>query len=240
MAFQILYPFHHVIDSDSFANAIKYFVKMNDNLKINNMIIKDRHGKSMAANLKYYKNNKKNKVGINYFPIVPSLVPRYIDMYRNSDGTRTTVIGPPTAPVVPAVQPSVLSPLASTHRRCLLCSRTALVGSNYCYICRRRSSSRTAAPVPAPMPIIRSPYVDDYSLSPISPLGLPVPGHIPVRTSIIPSRPLSPLAAHLSGSRSALSDDGTQLNVYPDPPVIPSPFVSAPIGLGLSNLSLLS
>jgi hypothetical protein len=67
MEFKIVYPFESLIYGDSFKEAIKNFIKINHNLQIHKMIITDQN-KHIQAQIKYYQQDGRNKVGINMFP----------------------------------------------------------------------------------------------------------------------------------------------------------------------------
>ncbi len=68
MIFQVIAPFETTIYGDSFKEAVKTFVKLNHNLKLTEMIIKDQ-GRNIQAQIKYYQEDGRNKVGINMFPV---------------------------------------------------------------------------------------------------------------------------------------------------------------------------
>jgi hypothetical protein len=68
MLFTISFPLEDTIDSDSFKDAIKKYININRNIKINQMIIADQSNR-MRANIRYYTENGRDKVGINMFPI---------------------------------------------------------------------------------------------------------------------------------------------------------------------------
>ena len=68
MEFKIIYPLESLIYGDSFKNAIKNFIKINHNLQISKMIVTDRT-RNMQAQIKYYQEDGRNKVGINMFPV---------------------------------------------------------------------------------------------------------------------------------------------------------------------------
>jgi len=69
MSFQIVYPIAMTINADSFKDAVKQYVKLNHDVNIANIIITDQQ-RYMKANLKYYNEGPKNKVGISLFPTV--------------------------------------------------------------------------------------------------------------------------------------------------------------------------
>ena len=68
MIFQVIAPFETTIYGDSFKEAIKNFIKINHNLNITEMIIKDQQ-RNIQAQIKYYEQDGRNKVGINMFPV---------------------------------------------------------------------------------------------------------------------------------------------------------------------------
>lgn len=71
MSYQIVYPYPAVmsIDADSFKDAVKFYAKLNYNFAINSLIIKDQN-RYMRADLNYFNEGKKKKVGISLFPTV--------------------------------------------------------------------------------------------------------------------------------------------------------------------------
>ena len=60
MIFQIVFPFESTIYGDSFKDAIKSYIKLNHNLNISKMIIKDQT-KQVQANINYYKEDGRIK-----------------------------------------------------------------------------------------------------------------------------------------------------------------------------------
>jgi len=78
MKFSIVYPYPSVIDADSFKEAIKYYVKTNHNMNINQMILTDKMN-HVNAELNYFRKNNVDKVGINMYPISPSysIIPNF-------------------------------------------------------------------------------------------------------------------------------------------------------------------
>jgi hypothetical protein len=73
MSFQIVYPIAMTINAGSFKEAVKQYVKMNYDVNIANIIITDQY-RHMKANLKYYNEGSKTKVGISLFPTVWPIV----------------------------------------------------------------------------------------------------------------------------------------------------------------------
>ena len=86
MSFQIVYPIAMTINAGSFKEAVKQYVKMNYDVNIASIIITDQY-KHMKANLKYYNEGPKNKVGISLFPTVWPIV-----------GTNSLAIAQPSWP----------------------------------------------------------------------------------------------------------------------------------------------
>jgi len=68
MIYQIVHPFTETIYGDSFKQAIKNYIKINRNLNINQMIVTDQTN-HIKATMKYYKEDIRNKVGINIVPV---------------------------------------------------------------------------------------------------------------------------------------------------------------------------
>ena len=66
--FKITYPMESIIYGDSFKEAVKNYIKLNHNLDITRMIIQDK-SRNMEAQIKYYQQDGRNKVGINMFPV---------------------------------------------------------------------------------------------------------------------------------------------------------------------------
>ena len=63
MYYQILSPIVTKVEGDSLAEAIKMFVKVNHANQFRNLVIADQMNK-YNANIEYYRNNNKNKIGI--------------------------------------------------------------------------------------------------------------------------------------------------------------------------------
>jgi len=64
MIFQILSPIVTSIEGDSLKEAIKNFVKVNHAYQFRNFVLADQVNK-YNANINYYRQNNKNKIGIN-------------------------------------------------------------------------------------------------------------------------------------------------------------------------------
>ena len=67
MQFQIVYPFVYNIMGDSYKEAIKNFVKLKHNYDINKLIVTDQINNAYKAKIRYYMENQKNKVGIDFY-----------------------------------------------------------------------------------------------------------------------------------------------------------------------------
>ena len=130
MSFQILYPSFYTIKAGSFEEAIKNYVKLNYEAQIANLIITDQN-RYIQANLKYYKDNNKNKLG---FSLQPISYPIAMGMIQNGKIARPYPYGPmvtydnkilpsetfldfdtssSSAPLLPLTPLSPLSPLST-------------------------------------------------------------------------------------------------------------------------------
>lgn len=69
MLYQVVEPITMAISGDSFKDAVKNFVKMNYDLSLTSLILTDQQ-RYMRANLNFYKESRKRKVGISLFPTV--------------------------------------------------------------------------------------------------------------------------------------------------------------------------
>ena len=94
MFFQIVHPFYNVIEGNSFKEAIKNYIKFNDNLNLNNLIIRDMENNRHKVMLRRYFENNKAKVGIDVYP------------YSNLNPLENVFL-PPNAVVQP-VRPAVV------------------------------------------------------------------------------------------------------------------------------------
>jgi hypothetical protein len=68
MIYQVVHPYVMSINAESFKNAVKNYVKMNQNLTLSSLIITDQSRQYMKANLNYYNVNDKKKVSISLLP----------------------------------------------------------------------------------------------------------------------------------------------------------------------------
>ena len=68
MIYQVVSPFVTTIDGNSFQEAIKRLVKLKRDVSLTDIIIKDQQN-HWKAQVKYYMQDGRNKVGINMFPI---------------------------------------------------------------------------------------------------------------------------------------------------------------------------
>jgi hypothetical protein len=107
MIYQIVSPIVTPIYGDSFKEAIKNYVKFNHNLNINNLIIKDQ-SQHWEARLRYYKENQKNKVGIDVYPYTNITYPML------APGIAARGIGPIVSPGIgPVVSPGIAPGIAA-------------------------------------------------------------------------------------------------------------------------------
>ena len=105
MIYQIVSPIVTPIYGDSFKEAIKNYVKFNHNLNINNLIIKDQ-SQHWEARLRYYKENQKNKVGIDVYPYTNLTYPML------APGIAARGISPIVSPgiIAPGVASGIVAP----------------------------------------------------------------------------------------------------------------------------------
>jgi hypothetical protein len=97
MYYQILSPIVTKVEGDSLAEAIKMFVKVNHANQFRNLVIADQMNK-YNANIEYYKNNNKNKIGISInkdtgYTVYPNnsfLQPIYKE---SENGTSSEIVG---------------------------------------------------------------------------------------------------------------------------------------------------
>lgn len=115
MIFNVVFPLQTTIDGDSLKEAIKNFIKLKHDMNITQMIISDRN-RNIQANIRYYKEDTRDKVGINMFPVNWNTPPPIIvnDTYvpRNIVDTSSFPIplSPiPMSPVGPAFLPTVIN-----------------------------------------------------------------------------------------------------------------------------------
>ena len=107
MIYQVISPMTAVIEGDSYKEAIKNFVKINYALNIQNMIIKDRLN-HYKANINYYKENERNKIGITIYPYDGSL-PIFKETPVGNQRIGQ-IIQQPIVPVISNVQPIITAP----------------------------------------------------------------------------------------------------------------------------------
>ena len=101
MLYTFLQPVQYVMNADSVNEAIKNYVKFHRFHNISQIMLKD-HEKMYKANLKYFKHDGRNKVGINVYPTNPS-----ITITSNINTDRTMPVGLTPAHFMP------LSPVAT-------------------------------------------------------------------------------------------------------------------------------
>lgn len=66
--YQIVYPVVADIYGDSFKEAVKNYVKFKNDYDLNKIIITDRMNNAYKIKLRYYMENEKNKVGMDFYP----------------------------------------------------------------------------------------------------------------------------------------------------------------------------
>lgn len=82
MEFKIVFPVVSTVFSDSFKDAIKQYIEMNRAMNINQMIIQDQMNR-MQANIRYYNQDGRSKMGINMFPVPPTMAMPIVPMVVN-------------------------------------------------------------------------------------------------------------------------------------------------------------
>ena len=73
MLYSVVYPYPTMIDAESIKEAIKRYLIINHEMQINQMIITDQRN-HINADLKYYRQNNTDKVGMDIYPISPNYV----------------------------------------------------------------------------------------------------------------------------------------------------------------------
>lgn len=111
LSFNIVYPINDVIFGDSFKEAIKNYIKLNRNMQITQMIIKDQ-SQQVRANLRYYSENGRDKVGINMFPVglnypIPVITDGYLPQLPVTEPLVTTLFPLSPIPLSPIMAPFV-------------------------------------------------------------------------------------------------------------------------------------
>ena len=74
MAFNIISPVAMTIDAPTFVDAVKKYVRMNQEMKIEQIIVADQMKKHMMANVKYYTKNRRNKFHAKLYPYQPPIM----------------------------------------------------------------------------------------------------------------------------------------------------------------------
>ena len=69
MLFHVVHPIAMTVNAESFKDAVKNFVKLNQDLTLTSLILTDQ-ARYMKANLNYFNVADKQKVGISLFPTV--------------------------------------------------------------------------------------------------------------------------------------------------------------------------
>ena len=68
MAFNIISPIAMTIDAATFSDAVKKYVRINQEMNIEQIIIADSMKQQMMANIKYYKKNNRRKFHAKLYP----------------------------------------------------------------------------------------------------------------------------------------------------------------------------
>jgi hypothetical protein len=68
MLFNVVSPIAVQIDADSFKEAIKQFAKLHYHMNLSSIIIRDQMNRNYRADLRYYSDLGRRKVGIDMYP----------------------------------------------------------------------------------------------------------------------------------------------------------------------------
>jgi hypothetical protein len=116
--YQIVSPFTATIYGDSFKEAVKRYIKLNRNININHMIVSDQNS-HMRANIRYFNQDGRNKVGINMYPVDPLVGMAPVAVVRNKSEEKylpQNVVQPIAVPVaMPVGMPMVSTTLTSPN-----------------------------------------------------------------------------------------------------------------------------
>ena len=99
ISYQVIQPFLYNISGNTLNEAIKNFVKIHHDLNLQNIIIADQNT-HYQANLRYFYEDGRNRVGINTYPYTGPIVfgPTYATYI---DEPLPGVTGTPISPLVP-------------------------------------------------------------------------------------------------------------------------------------------
>jgi len=75
MLFSVVSPVTIQIDADSFKEAIKQFAKLHYHMNLSSIIIRDQMNRNYQADLRYYNDLGRRKVGIDMYPVSYPFVP---------------------------------------------------------------------------------------------------------------------------------------------------------------------
>jgi hypothetical protein len=75
MLFSVVSPIAVQIDADSFKEAIKQFAKLHYHMNLSSIIIRDQMNRNYQADLRYYSDLGRRKVGIDMYPVSYPFVP---------------------------------------------------------------------------------------------------------------------------------------------------------------------
>ena len=115
--YQVVQPFFYEVSANTVNEAIKNFVKIHHNLNLANIIITDQKN-HYEANMKYFIEDGRNRVGINVNPfsgpvIMGPAYTTYIETLPGATGTPLTPILPATVPATIWDSNYPISPYAS-------------------------------------------------------------------------------------------------------------------------------
>jgi hypothetical protein len=102
ITYQVVQPFYYTLSADTVNSAIKSFVKIHHDLNLNSIIIKDQ-SRHIQANLKYFSQDGRNRVGINTLPYDGNIImgPSYAN-YLQQLNVLPGATGTPLTPIMPS------------------------------------------------------------------------------------------------------------------------------------------
>lgn len=103
--YQVVQPFFYEVSANTVNEAIKNFVKIHHNLSLSNIIISDQQA-HYQANMKYFMEDGRNRVGINVNPYSGPIImgPNYTTYVETLPGTT----GIPLTPILPNNVPATI------------------------------------------------------------------------------------------------------------------------------------
>lgn len=155
MIFQVVHPVVMTIDGESFKDAVKNFAKLNYDLNLSSIIITDQLNHYRQANLKYYSDDNKQKVGISLIPTVWPLAGALA-----VDNASGQILSPSNMwPFSPTISYDTKEYPATTFLEAPFVPRIVSVGT-----------SSLLSPLVTPLPSLVPPFLNTGVVAGISPL----------------------------------------------------------------------